>query len=114
MEMVKIQLPGPGMEKDMSIKKETITDIPHSASFTTLTLVMFIHGHVGYSSTYKYLKPCGLGTKVDGGTKAIFFGRGEYRGNVDFRNSYINIYFEDDGAVSVYFGDLDGNTVIQH
>ena len=62
-------------------------------------------------------KPCGKGTSVDGGTKSIFFGKGEYRGDRDFRKANIVIYFEnssDEGAISVYFGYKNGDAVVQH
>ena len=63
-------------------------------------------------------KPCGKGTKVDGGTKPTFWGKGEYRGDADVTNANIVIFYEnnteDRGEITVYFGYADGTAVIQH
>ena len=58
---------------------------------------------------------CGRGTAVDGGTKATFFGKGEYRGDVNFKGASIAVYFENDGTISVYYCWGNGNNaVIKH
>ena len=58
---------------------------------------------------------CGRGTALDGGTKATFFGKGEYRGDINFKGANIAVYFENDGTISVYYCWGNGNNaVIKH
>ena len=82
------------------------------------TKLAFFYDPTSGNIYYTWPGPCGKGTAVDGGTKPIFFGKGEYRADRDFRNAGIVIYFEnqrdDDGKISVYFGYENTNAVVQH
>ena len=69
----------------------------------------------GLLYSFKGVSGCGCGTELDGGTKATFFGKGEYRGDVNFKGANIAVYFEKDGTISVYYCWGNGNNaVIKH
>ena len=69
----------------------------------------------GFLYTFNGVTGCGRGTALDGGTEKTFFGKGEYRGDVDFKGAKIAVYFEKDGTISVYYCWGNGNNaVIKH
>ena len=57
-------------------------------------------------------------TDADGNNPKTWTWEGEYKADKDYRDAYIDIYFENkqeyDGKISVYFGKTNGDAVNPH